>query len=181
MNLYKHWTNYWWIMWRQMTIRLFSLQFSSVSQSCPTLCNPMHCRMPGFPVHHQLLELTQTHFHWVGDAIQPFHPLSSPTPLAFNLSQHRVFSNESVLCIRWPSIGASASTSVLPVNIQHWFPLGLIGLISLKSKGFARVFSNTTVQKYQFFFSAQLSSVLNCLYGPTLTSIRDYWKNHSFG
>ena len=91
------------------------------------------------------------------------------------------FSNESVLCIRWPSIGASVSTSVLPVNIQHWFPLGLIGLISLKSKGFARVFSNSSVQKYQFFFSAQLSSVLNCLYGPTLTSIRDYWKNHSFG
>ena len=122
----------------------------------------------------------KTHFHWVGDAIQPFHPLSSPTPLAFNLSQHRVFSNESVLCIRWPSIGASVSTSVLPVNIQHWFPLGLIGLIFLQSKGFARVFFNTTVQKYQFFFSAQLSSVLNFLYGPTLTSIRDYWKNHSF-
>ena len=62
----------------------------------------------------------------------------------------RVFSNESVLHIRWPNIGISASTSVLPMNIQDWFPLGLIGLISLQSKGFSRVFSNTTVQKHQF-------------------------------
>ena len=64
-------------------------QFSSVVQSCPTLCDPMNCSTPGLPVHHQLPELTQTHIHWVGDAIQPFHPLSSPSPPALNLSQHQ--------------------------------------------------------------------------------------------
>ena len=64
-------------------------QFSSVAQSCPALCDPVDCSMPGFPVHHQLLELAQTHAHRVGDAIQPSHPLSSPSPPAFNLSQHR--------------------------------------------------------------------------------------------
>ena len=64
-------------------------QFSSVAQSCPALCDPVDCSMPGFPVHHQLLELAQTHAHRVGDAIQPSHPLSSPSPPAFNLLQHR--------------------------------------------------------------------------------------------
>ena len=68
---------------------LFTLQFSSVTQSCPTLCDPMDCRMPDFPVHYQLPELTQTHVHRVGDATQPFHPLSSPSPSACNLSQHQ--------------------------------------------------------------------------------------------
>ena len=66
-----------------------SVQFSSVTQSCPTLCDPMDCKTPGLPVHHQLPEFTQTHVHWVGDAIQPSHPLSSPSPPAFNLSQHQ--------------------------------------------------------------------------------------------
>ena len=69
---------------------LFTAEFSSVAQSCPTLCNPMDCSTPGLPVHHQLLEFTQTHVHLVSDAIQPSHPLSSPFPLAFNLSQHQV-------------------------------------------------------------------------------------------
>ena len=64
-------------------------QFSSVAQSCLTLCDPMDCSRPGLPVHHQLPEFTQTHVHWVGDAIQPSHPLSSPSPPAFNLSQHQ--------------------------------------------------------------------------------------------
>ena len=66
-----------------------SFQFSSVTQSCPTLCHPMNCSMPGLPVHHQFLESTETHVHWVGDAIQPSHPLSSPSPPALNLSQHQ--------------------------------------------------------------------------------------------
>ena len=79
----------------------FSRQFSSVAQSCPTLCDSMDCSMPGLPVHHQLLEYTQTHVHWVGDAIQPSHHLSSPSPPALNLSQHQGLSNESVLLIRW--------------------------------------------------------------------------------
>ena len=67
----------------------FSVQFSSVAQSCLTLCNPMDCSTPGFPIYHQLPELAQTHVHWVGDAIQPSHPLSFPSPSAFNLSQHQ--------------------------------------------------------------------------------------------
>ena len=80
-----------------------SVQFSPVAQSCPTLCDPMDRSTPGLPVHHQLPEFTQTHAHRVGEAIQPSHPLSSPSPPAFNLSQHqRVFSSESALCIRWP-------------------------------------------------------------------------------
>ena len=68
---------------------LVFLHFSSVAQSCPTLCNPMDCSMPGLPVHHQLLEFTQTHIHRVSDAIQPSHPLLSPFPPALNLSQHQ--------------------------------------------------------------------------------------------
>ena len=75
--------------------------FSSVTQSCPTLCNPMNHRMPGLPVHHQLPESIQTHVHLVDDAIQPYNPLSSPSPSALNLSSIRVFS-KSALCIRWP-------------------------------------------------------------------------------
>ena len=67
----------------------FTLSVSLVAQSCLTLCNSMGCSMPGLPVHHQLLEFTQTHVHWVGDAIQPSHPLSSPSPPAFSLSQHQ--------------------------------------------------------------------------------------------
>ena len=86
----------------------------------------------------------------------------------------RVFSNESALLMRWPkSSGVSASTSILPMNTQDWSPLGWTGWISLQSKkGLSRVFSNTTVQKHQFF-SIQL------FYSPNLTSIHDYWKNHS--
>ena len=76
-------------------------QFSSVAQSCPTLWELMNRRTPGLPIHHQLPEFTQTHVHWVSDAIQPSHPLSSPSPPALNLSQHQGFSNESALRIRW--------------------------------------------------------------------------------
>ena len=86
---------------------------SLVTQSCPTLSNPMDCSMPGFPVHHQLPEPTQTHIHWVSDAIQPSHPLSSPSTLAFNLSQHLgLFPVSPFYTIGGQSIGVSASTSV---------------------------------------------------------------------
>ena len=71
------------------TIPLQQYSYSLVTQSCPTLCNPMDCSTPGLPVHHQPPEFTQTHLHWVSDAIQPFHPLSSPSPPTFNLSQHQ--------------------------------------------------------------------------------------------
>ena len=134
-----------------------SVQFSPVAQSCLTLCDHMNRSMPGLPVHHQLPESTQTHVHRVGDAIQPSHPLSSPSPPAFNLSQHQgLFKWVSSSQAGGQSIGVSASTSVLPVNTQDWSPLGWTGWISLQSKGLSRVFSNTTVQKHQFF-SAQLS------------------------
>ena len=127
-----------------------SVQFNSVAQSCPTLCDPVDCSTPGLPVHHQLLEFTQSCVHRVGDAIQPSHPQSSPSPPAFNLSQHQgLFSR--FFASGGQSIGASASASVLPMNIQDWFPLGSTGLISLLSKGLSRVFSNITLQKHQFF------------------------------
>ena len=90
-----------------------SVQFSSVAQLCPTLCDPMNHSMPGLPVHHQLLESTQTHVHWVSDANQPSHPLSFPSPPALNLLQHQVFSNESALRIRWPKYW-SFSFSISP-------------------------------------------------------------------
>ena len=94
------------------------LQFSSVTQSYLTLCNPMDCSMPGFPVHHQLPELAQTRVQQVSDAIQPSHPLLPPILPSSIFPSIRVFSNESVLHISWPSTGVSTSTSVLPMNIQ---------------------------------------------------------------
>ena len=118
-----------------------------------TLCDPMDCRPPGLPVHHQLPESTQTHVHRVNDAIQPSHPLSSPSPLALNLPSIRVFSDESVLCIRWPKYW-SFSFNISPSNEYSGLissPLGWTGWISLQSKGPSRGFSNTTVQKHQFF------------------------------
>ena len=87
---------------------------SSATQSCPTLCDPRDCSTPGLPVHHQLPEFTQTRVHRVHDAIQPSHPLSSPSPPAFNLSQYLVFSNDLALHIRWPkywSFSSSISSS----------------------------------------------------------------------
>ena len=131
------------------------VQFSSVAQLCPTLCNPMNCSTPGLPVHHQLPESTQTHIHCVGNAIQPSHccPLLFPPSIFPSI---RVFSNESALHIRWPKYW-SFSFSIGPSK-EH---PGLIsfrwtGWISLQSKGLSSVFSNTTVQKHQFF-CAQLS------------------------
>ena len=100
-------------------------------------------------VHHQPPELAQTHVHWVGDAIQPSHPLSSPSLPAFNLSQHQgLFPVSQFFASDGRSIGVSASASVLPMNIQDWFPLHLTGWISLQSKGLLRVFYNTTVEKH---------------------------------
>ena len=109
----------------------------------------MNCRTPGFFAHHYLPEFAQTYVHWVSDAIQPSHPLLSPPPPPSIFPSIRIFSNESALCIRWPKYW---SFSIRPPNdIQDWFPLGLTGLISLHFKGFSRVFSNTIVQKHQFF------------------------------
>ena len=130
----------------------------------------MDCSTPDFPVLHHLPEFAQTHVHQVGDAIQSFHPLLSLSPPAFSLSSIRVFSNEPVLCIRWPVIGASAS--VLPMNIQGLLPLTLTGLISLQSNGLSSLpqhhNSKASMLRHSAFFMVQL------------TSIHDCWKNHSF-
>ena len=141
-----------------------SVQFSSVAQSCLTLCEPMNRSTPGLPVHHHLPEFTQTHVHRVHDAIQPSHPLSSPSPPAFILSHRQGLFQFSASGSQ--SIGVSASASVLPMNIQDWFPLGLTGLISLQSNGLSWTFPMPHFKSFN-------SSVLCLLYGPTLTSIHD--------
>ena len=139
---------------------ILSFQFSLAAQSCLTLCDPMNRSTPGLPVHCQPPGFTQTHVHRVGDAIQPSHPLPSPSPPAPNPSQHQSFPVSLLFAWGDQSIGLSASASALPMNTQDWSPLGWTGWISLQSKGLSRVFSNTTVQKHQFF-SAQLSSQSN--------------------
>ena len=108
-----------------------SVQFSPVIQSCLTLCNPMDCCVPGFPVHHQLPELAQTPVHWVDDAIQLSHPLLSPSPPAFNFPSIRVFSNESVLCIRWPNYW-SFSFSISPSNEYKSFTIDWLDLLEVQ-------------------------------------------------
>ena len=144
----------------------------SGTQSCPTLCDPIDCSMPGFPGHHQL-PLTQTH---VIESVMPSNHLILCFPLLLPPSIFPsiwVFSNESVLSSGGQNIGVSASASVLPTNIPGWFPLGLTGWISLQSKRLSRVFSNTTVWKHQFF-STQLSLQSNSHIHTWLL------KNHSF-
>ena len=117
-----------------------------VAKSCLTLCNLMDYSMPSFPVPHHLLEFAQTHVHWIGDAIQTTHPFLLLPSIFPSI---RVFSMSWLFTSGGQSIGTS--TSVLPMNIQGWFPLGLIDLISLLSKGLWRVFSSTKIQKHQFF------------------------------
>ena len=90
----------------------FKVQVSLVTQLCLTLCDPMDCNTPGLPVHHQLLELAQTHVHWVGDAIQPSHPLSSPSPSDFNLSKHQGL-------FQWVSSSHQVA-NVSELQLQHW-------------------------------------------------------------
>ena len=137
-------------------------QFSSVSLRVRLFVTPLNCSMSGLPVHHQLLEFTQSHVHWVGDVIQPSHSLSSPSTPApnpsfpaseyFPMSQHFAWGGQGT--------GVSALASFLPKNTQDRSPLEWTGWISLQSKGLSRVFSNTTVQKHRFF-STQLSSWFN--------------------
>ena len=133
---------------------------SSITQSCPTLCDPMNHSTPGLPVHYQLPELTQTHVHRVGDAILPSHPLSFPSPPAPNPSQHQGFNNESTLRMRRPKYW-SFSFSISPSK-EHPRPISfrMDWLDLLAVQGTLRVFSNTTVQKHQFF-GAQPSSQSN--------------------
>ena len=151
-----------------------SVQFSSVAQSCPTLCDPTDCSTPGFFVHHQLPERTQIHVHRVGDAIQPSHPLSSPSPPAFNLSQHQGL-------FQWDS-SLRQVAKVLEFQLQH--------------QSFQRIFRTDFLEDWlvgspcslrdsqESFPTPQFksinSSAFSFLYSPTLTFIHDYWKNHSF-
>ena len=130
-------------------------QFNSVVQSCLTLWDTMNPSTPGLPVHHHLPEFTQIHVHRVSDAIQLSHPLSSPFPPSI-----RVFSNKLTLCMRWPKYW-SFSFSIIPSKeIPGLISPEWTGWIFLQSNGLSRVFSNTTVQKHQFF-SAQPSSQSN--------------------
>ena len=146
--------------------------FCSAAQSHPTLCNPMDCSTPGFPVLHQLPELTQTLVHWVSDAIQPSHPLS-PSPSASIFPSIRVFSNESALHIRWPKYW-NFSFSMSPSNEYS-------GLIFFRVNWFD-LFSPRDPQGSSPIpqFKSINSSRFSLLYGPNLTSTHDYYKNHSF-
>ena len=157
-----------------MAFRCTSVQFSSVAQSCLTLCDPMDCSIPGFTVHHQLLEFTQTYVHQIGDAIQPSHPLSSPSPPAFKLSQHqvRVFSSESALHIKWPKYW-SLNFSTSPSNEYS-------GLISFRIDWFDSLAVRGTLQSLLQHHSSKASvssSALSLFYCPAITSLHEHWKN----
>ena len=133
----------------QLIVHISGVCCCSVAQLCLTLCDPMDCSTPAslsFTIPH--LELAQIHVHWVSDAIQPSHLFFAclqSFPVSGSFLMSRLFASGS------QSTGVSASASVLPMNIQDWFPLGWTGWLSLQSKGLSRVFSNTTVRKHQFF------------------------------
>jgi len=135
-------------------LQFSSVQFSPVAQSCPTLCDPMNHSMPGLPVHHQLPEFTNwcPPSRWchpaISSSVVPFScPKSFPASEYFPVSQLFSWGGQST--------GVSASVSVLPMNTQGWYFLGWTGWIILQATGLSRVFSNTTVQKHQFFGARQ--------------------------
>ena len=139
-----------------------SVQFCSVAQSCLTLCDPMNRSTPGLPVHHQLLEFTQIHVHRVHDAIQPSHPLSSPSPPAFNLSQHQGLFNESTLRMRWPKYW-SFSFSIIPSKehpVLISFRMDWLDLLAVQGtlKSLLQHHSsNASILQHSAFFTVQLS------------------------
>ena len=150
-----------------------SVQFCSVSQSCPTLCDPMNPSTPGLPVHHQFPEFTQTHVHRVGDAIQPSHPLSSPSPPAPNPFQHQGL-------FQWVNSSHEVA-KVLEFQLQHQSfqrnpraDLLQNGLVGYTCSTRDSQESSPTPQ-----FKSINSLALSFLHSPTLTSIHDHWKNHS--
>ena len=144
-----------------------------IAKICPILCNPMECSTPGFPVLHYLLEFAQTHVHWVGDAIQQSYPLSPLLLLPSIFPIIWVFSNEPALHIRWPKYW-SFSFSIRPSNEY-------LGLTSFRIDWFDLLALQGTLKSFlQHQFESINSSALSLLYGPTLTSVHDYWKNHSF-
>ena len=166
--------NLWTIKLVSYSLKLLfsSVQFSSVTQSCLTLCDSMDCSTPGFPVHHQLLQacsnscpLNQWCHQTISSSVIPISSCHQSFPASGYFPMSQFFTSGG------QSIGVSGSAPVFPMKIQDWFPLGLTDLISLPSKGLSRVFSNTTVQKHQFF-STQLSlwssSHIHTWYGKTI-------------
>ena len=141
---------------------------SLVAQLCPTLCNPMNCSTPGLPVHHQLpvypnwCPLIRWCHPTISSSVVPFSACPQSFPASGSFPVNRLYASGG------QRIAVSASASILAMNIQDWFPLGLTGLISVLSKGL-----KTLLQHHS-------SSALSFLYSPALTSIRDYWENHSF-
>ena len=152
-------------------ISFSSVQFSSVAQSGPTLCDSMNLSMPGFPVHHQLPEFTQTHVHQVGDAIHLIlcHPLFLLAPIPPSI---RVFSSESTLRMRWPKYW-NFSFSISPSN-EH------PGLISFRTDWLDLLADQGTLKSLLQFHSSKASILRrSAFFSVTLTSIHDHWKNHS--
>ena len=156
-----HWFS---LGWCQATVLvvLSSVQFSSVTQSCPTPCDPMNRSMPGIPAHHQLVEFTQTHVHGVGDAIQPSHPLSSPSPPALNLSQHQSlfqWVNSSHEVTKYWSFGVSTTTSKeLPGLVSFrmdW--LDLLAVQGTLKSLLQHHSSKASILQLSAFFTVQLS------------------------
>ena len=137
-----------------------------VTQSCPTLCDPMDCSMPGCLVLHHLPELAQTHVRWVGDAIQPSHPLSSPSPPARNLLWHQGLFKESILHIRWPNYW-NFNFNISPSNDYS-------GLISIRIEWFDLLMSKGTLHECLQHLSlrASILQALSLLYSPTVTSVQ---------
>ena len=182
LYLWKWWFTY--KNYKRKSCRQY--QFSSVALSCPTLCNHMDCSTPGLSVHDQLLKFTQTHVHWVSDTIQSSYPLSSPSPPVFNLSQHQG-------CFQWVSSWHQVA-KVLEFQLQHqsfqWIfrtdflkdglvrspytPMDWLDLLTLQDTPY-------TLKSLLQHHSSK-ASILQCsafFYSPTLTSIHDFWKNHS--
>ena len=179
-----------------------SVQFNSVAQSCPTLCDPMNHSTPGLPVHHQFPESTQTHVHWVGNAIQPSHPLSSPSPPAQSFPASRSFQMSQLFTSGGQSIGVSALASFLPKKSQGWTLSEWTGSGTLKSL-LQYHSSKASILRCSAFFFFSLYFILfffksyfifkiyiivlflpNIKINPPqvymcsiLTSIHDYWKN----
>ena len=155
-------------------VKVTMAQFSSVAQSCPALCDPMDCSTPGFPVYHQLLELAQTHVHWVGDVIQPSHPLLSPSLSAFSLSQHQCL-------LQWVSSSHQVA-KVLEFQIQHQsfqWTLRTSGLISYSMDWWDLLAVQGTLKNLLQCHSSK-ASILQCSAFFTVQLSHPYWKNPSF-
>ena len=150
-------------MWWEEVDFGYILEASLAVQLCPALCNPMDCSMPGFPVHHQFPELAQTHVHWVDDAIQPSHPLWSPSPPAFNLSQHQGLFQWGGCLHQWPKYW-SFSFSLRPADeYSGLISIRIDRLDLLAVQGTLKSLLQHHIQKHQFF-GAQLSSQHLCSY-----------------